>query len=665
MQDRLLKFLDYNQYLRDHIDIFKEYFIRFYSKFYGEGIREEIEEKFSKCLFIGHQEPRDLERLLGEIATVKSNELIDELLKDSSLSLTKDDLFSNYEFSYSSLQPIYKCLVFYRLYQLGEDGRKNQFYQEKYSLFHKYLPDLTFDGFMDMVQKQEISNEYASLPSWLKSNLNYVFDSNNITNEYLDAFLKCLPLLNKVDSSINQDNFHEKLQDSKFLDFNQLIERYDKALDEFSLYMSQFQSHMDYVSKAEKLDLELQEKYYAKFILENLDLIPDDKRDGLTDFFDDPSNSYQLDSYIRNVFGNSLAGDSLLFAFSRENEEKLHDKDASSWIVSETKSKRVAYFKARGIDYGDNYLDYLDKEEVKAAWPSYERVQQLQNSYDDILNQYHNEYFNNLPENKKIRQEIEKRNLLDKNDSFDAAIYQEHGTFLNPNITLTSDGYDLSSLLLVKGDYDSNFNDHDIVHELNHLFELFLEDVNGNQYTMISGWDRLSDVMTESKDAAETVHISDEKRSYELLSEIINELISQDICKMMHEDGVFVFDDPNDSKYKNTTSYEHSLFLVRDFYEQNQEAIIKSRRNGNIGFIYDMVGQENFDELNSLFETYYENFSGFKIYSLYDSLSNQEDTQEVRVYYDLIGKKNQILMNMDFYKASHVMKSSKISSNSI
>ena len=132
MQDRLLKFLDYNQYLRDHIDIFKEYFIRFYSKFYGEGIREEIEEKFSKCLFIGHQEPRDLERLLGEIATVKSNELIDELLKDSSLSLTKDDLFSNYEFSYSSLQPIYKCLVFYRLYQLGEDGRKNQFYQEKY-----------------------------------------------------------------------------------------------------------------------------------------------------------------------------------------------------------------------------------------------------------------------------------------------------------------------------------------------------------------------------------------------------------------------------------------------------------------------------------------------------------------------------------------------------
>ena len=68
MEDRLLKFLDFNQYLRDHIDVFKEYFIRFYSKFYGEGIREEIEEKFSKCLFIGHQEPARIKTILNKIA---------------------------------------------------------------------------------------------------------------------------------------------------------------------------------------------------------------------------------------------------------------------------------------------------------------------------------------------------------------------------------------------------------------------------------------------------------------------------------------------------------------------------------------------------------------------------------------------------------------------
>ena len=665
MEDRLLKFLDCNQYLRDHIDIFKEYFIRFYTKFYGESIREEIEDKFSKCLFIGYQEPAKLKTLLNKIAKGKSNELIDSLLKDSSVSLTKDDLFSDYDFTYRNLQPIYKYLEFYKLYRLGDDGRKNEFYQETYLVFHKYLPDLTFDDFMDIVQKKEIPKEYVSLPLWLKSNFDYAFDSNNITKKYLDAFQASLSLLSKVDSSIHQDNFNEKLQESKFLDLNQLVERYADALDEFSLYMSRFQSYTDYVSDAENLDCGLRDKYYAKFIQENLDLIPVDKREGLEEFFSNPNNSYKLNSYIKDVFGYSLFGNISLFAFSKEHEEELHDEHANAWRVHETMKKRIAYFKANGLDFGYNYEDYLDKDEVKAIWPSYERIEQLQNSYDEILNQYHNEYFDSLPENKKIRQEIEERGFLDKNDSFDAAIYKKYGTFLNPNVVLKSNGYETSSLLVVGCDFTGNFNDYDVVHELNHLFELFLDSVHGDHYSIIVGWDKIDEVMAKTKNAAETVHISKEKRSYELLNEIINELISQDICKMMHDDGVFVFDNPEDSRYKNITSYEHSLFLVREFYEQNQEAIVKSRRNGNIGLIFDTVGQENFDELNSLFDIYYENFSGFRIYGLIDSLKNHEDTDATRVYYDLVDRKNQIMANMDIYENSHVMENQMTNVNTM
>ena len=116
MNDRLLKFLDFNQYLRDHIDVFKEYFIRFYSEFYKEDIREEIEEKFHRCLFIGYQSPTELELLLKEIAKNKSNELMDSLLKNNLLSLTKNDLFSTYDFTHSNLHPIHKYLEFYKLY---------------------------------------------------------------------------------------------------------------------------------------------------------------------------------------------------------------------------------------------------------------------------------------------------------------------------------------------------------------------------------------------------------------------------------------------------------------------------------------------------------------------------------------------------------------------
>lgn len=653
MEDRLLKFLNFNQYLREHIDVFKEYFIRYYSKFYGDSIRAEIEEKFSKCLFIGYQEPTGLESLLNQIAKNKSNELIDSLLKDSSVSLVKEDLFSNYDFTYSNLQPIYKYLEFYKLYQLGEDGRKNRFYHEKYSVLHKYLLDLTFDEFMDIVQKKEIPKEYTSLPFWVNNNFAYVFDSNNITKEYMDAFSKCLSLLRKVDSSIHQDNFDEKLRSLKFADLNLLVEKYITILDEFSLYMSKFQSYKDYIAAAKELQSELQDKYYICFLQKNLDLLPMDKRDGLKEFFENPKNFYQLNSYIKDVFGYSLFDGVSLFSFSKENEILLQDEDASAWIINEIKNKRISYFKANGIDVGNCYEDYLDKEEIKAIWPSYERVEQLQKSYDEILNQYHNEYFDSLLENKKTRQEIEKRNLLDKRDSFNASIYQKHKTFLNPNITLTTKGYDLSSLLVVKGDYTSNFNDHDIVHELNHLFELFLESVNDKNYSVITGWDSFVSQLSDSKSNVDTVCIDENKRSYELFNEIVNELITQDICQMMHEDGVFIFDDPNDSQFRNVTSYEHSLFLVRDFYEQYKTDIIKSRRNGNIQYIFDTVGQKNFDELNSLFDIYYDNFSGFKIYGLLDSLKKYEDTPATRVFYNLIDRKNQIMMNMDAYKNSH------------
>lgn len=656
MENRLLKFLDCNQYLRDHIDIFKKYFVCFYTRFYGDDIKEEIDDKFSKCLFIGYQSPSSLKGLLREIAKSKSNELIDSMLKDSSVILTKEDLFSNYDFTYSSLQPINNYLEFYKLYRLGEDGRRNAFYKKKYSFFHKYLPDLTFNNFMNIIDKKEIPKIYDLIPLWLKSNFEYVFDSNNITKEYLNAFLKSFSLLSKVDSSINQNNFNDKLRDNKFVRLNQLVEKYADAIDEFTLYMKKFQIYTDYVTATEKLEHELNDKYYAKFIRENLDLIPSDKREGLEDFFAEPGKSYRLNPYVKKAFGYSLFSEVSLLSFSKEYEEEFHGEHANSWRVYETKKRRVSYFKSNGLDFGDNYDDYLDKDEVKAIWPSYERIEQLKHSYDELLNQYNNEYFNSLTENKKIRHEIEELGVLDKNDSFDATIYQKYGTILNSNVTLNSTGYDTFSLLVVGCDHACNFNDYNIVHELNHLFELFLDSVNDENYSIISGWDSFTSQIKDSKSDAETIHIDDYKRPYELFNEIVNELISQEICQMMHDDGVFIFDDPMDSQFRNVTSYDYSLFLVRDFCEQNKDAIIKSRRNGNIQHIFDTVGQENFDELNSLFEMYYENFSGFKIYGLLDSLKNGEDTDATRVYYDLVGRKNQIMSNMDVYKNRSVEK---------
>jgi hypothetical protein len=121
----------------------------------------------------------------------------------------------------------------------------------------------------------------------------------------------------------------------------------------------------------------------------------------------------------------------------------------------------------------------------------------------------------------------------------------------------------------------------------------------------------------------------------------------------MHNDGVTVFDEPDNSRYKHTTSYEDYLFLVKDFFSEFKEPILESRRNGNIEIIFNEVGKENFDELNSLIIEFYEHFKEMKIYKLLSALKKNEDNEMTRIYYDLIERRDKVLENMRNYKQEH------------
>ena len=121
----------------------------------------------------------------------------------------------------------------------------------------------------------------------------------------------------------------------------------------------------------------------------------------------------------------------------------------------------------------------------------------------------------------------------------------------------------------------------------------------------------------------------------------------------MHNDGVTVFDEPGNSRYKHTTSYEHYLVLVKDFFAEFKEPILESRRNGNIEVIFNEVGKENFDELNSLIIEFYEHFKEMKIYKLLSALKKNEDNEMTRIYYDLLDRRDKVLENMRNYKQEH------------
>ena len=157
----------------------------------------------------------------------------------------------------------------------------------------------------------------------------------------------------------------------------------------------------------------------------------------------------------------------------------------------------------------------------------------------------------------------------------------------------------------------------------------------------------------EKVELSNTVTEDKEKRLYELFNEIINELIAQKITKMMHESGVYILCNEDGYKDRGGTSYENTVFLVKDFFDEYLSDIIASRRNNNIEIIWDKVGKDNFDKLNELFYEFNENFSEFVYYRLVDELRSNVDSELVRKYNSLKERRDEILSSMREYSKSN------------
>ena len=95
-----------------------------------------------------------------------------------------------------------------------------------------------------------------------------------------------------------------------------------------------------------------------------------------------------------------------------------------------------------------------------------------------------------------------------------------------------------------------------------------------------------------------------------------------------------------------TTSYEESTFLVKDFFDEFRDTIIKSRSNGNIQLIFDEVGKENFDALNELFHIFNSKFTGVKLRQLKLDLKNNVDNESTRLLNEIREKRDRILEKM-------------------
>ena len=153
--------------------------------------------------------------------------------------------------------------------------------------------------------------------------------------------------------------------------------------------------------------------------------------------------------------------------------------------------------------------------------------------------------------------------------------------------------------------------DATLVHESNHIFEL--KPIDDNKFTV--GWETfIYDFETNQMS-----EINNGKYSY--INEGINELISLDILKEMHDKEYFIFNAIENSLDKNSM-YNKYEFLLKEFYEEYKDTIIESRLKGDINIIINKVGKESFNDLNNLVNDFNKYFSTSKPLKSFEDKKN-------------------------------------------
>ena len=578
--------LKVNEYINNALPQIIEAFV----EYYGEENREYITNRFNSMIMIGYGNPTNANGIISKIQSSISDRLLEDILNKMSIpeeskSEMKNILFGNYGIKTYSIMPIKKYEDFKRCSK--NDTRYQSYLTNAVTFLKNLYPTVTNDNIVEMMESGAFSNIDA------------------ILEELISAQIK-----------------------------------YEKELEEIQEYIVDAEKN----KKTEQELLKLNSQEYIKGFY---DIIPEDEKikieEGIQKGY---LNMYSM-KVTQAYLGSSLYDQILAEAFSKENEEIL--LTGTGWRIENIKKDRIKFFKAFGIDLGDNYEDYINNEECKKIIPTEELIQKIVESKRSYKEKALNDFYNSTSEYLYNLERLKARNLYLSQDSYNAKAYHNKNTFITANLTAVEDGFELVPILCFNNATIEEIMDKNLIHELNHVYELYYLGCEDKEHDFICGWDIIS--QREDEEISETPSLKDRqnKREYELFNEIINEILAQQISELMHKKGMYILNDETNVKDFGGTGYQSSLFLVVEFFNNFRNEIIQSRRNGNIQIIFDKVGKENFDELNGLFHEFNEYFGGMKVYNLYDDINNGLETERVIKYNELKARRDKIVSLMIEY----------------
>lgn len=291
------------------------------------------------------------------------------------------------------------------------------------------------------------------------------------------------------------------------------------------------------------------------------------------------------------LLSNSIEYKSSIEYFSTVDEAKLNDPNASDFDKEWILRYRMSFLQSMGVDvnpFKDDYYELIKREDVKEVIPYSvfaDEITRLRKYYLDEANEkfikesdsYNTtmSYFGKCESNEKAVLDILSNTKVCVNSGHD------NNNVFRPIIYFTI------------RDWQCGCMDYVLLHEIIHAIEC----VSYDGYNYSCGFES----QMVNPPVSELEH-SEKKRKYERFNEVIVDLLAKEAVDLLHKRNVYILDDElrtlNDFSRFNTSKILKDL--VRPFYQRYRDLIIEARMSGKMFLLTHYIGENNFEELNSI-----------------------------------------------------------------
>lgn len=507
-------------------------------------------------------------------------------------------------------------------------------------------------------EHKEVLKQYFETSNFTEYGKILSFDDKliNSENDYANRMHKAnrCEILKAMGLEISPENYDEVIQTKQGQEcLNRVMDIYKVAAEcknEINQFKEDNKDYIEYLEKVKKYEQELKFKYMKEYAKQ---IVPYCDKELGTKIEDALAKNYNSDySFTQEVDKDGIYiaryGAPLIFAFSEDAKEKLAKDNFESMRV---KSDRVKYFKAKGLDLGNNYEDYENSEEAKKLLPDKELVETVYTIKKECDKEMDMEFFLNTG-----NYEACKRNILAQGikiqDSFCKEFVENGVTCIVPNVRQDANGnyslFNIVHLPLVK--ILPEYKDVQIIHELLHTVESSMKQTSEDEIYFKFGFDEAVEPICHNEDELivddRQGNPNEPKRSYEFFSENLHQELAIEVTRRLHEKGIYLYGDPKLARETGSTTYEHYNVITKNFQKEYREEMIDGMMAPTRDGITESVGKENFENLNAAVSEY----AKLPYYKMMDDILAKRDTDLTRKRTELANRGAKIVKDMKEYE---------------